>query len=143
MKKKTKVIVTAIMTFLTVIFVYAVLFAGHIDIDVNADGIKAEALFVNTLKTSYTDIEKVELRKDLELGKRTFGFGNLRIEAGHFRNHEFGEYMLYAYTGCKTYIVITEKDNDVIVLNKSDVQGTKKLYDAIRKHSNLQLTCFL
>jgi hypothetical protein len=50
---------------------------------------------------------------------------------GNFQNEEFGEYLLYSYTACKSYVVLTDKEGKVIVLNRPDKAQTEGVYEEI------------
>lgn len=81
---------------------------------------------------AYEDIARVVYREDLQLGKRTGGFGNFKMKAGNFRNEEFGNYTLYAFADCKAYVILY-LDKDVIVLNERNKEKTKQLYEDIQQ----------
>lgn len=131
---------------IAVVLVLAVIFIGYLngfakaDVISDADGIVAKATLVSTLTVPYQDMEKAEMRTDLDIGEKVGGLSTRKVGAGHFRNKEFGDYFLYAHTDFDQYIVITLKhkkqDKDVVVINGADKAETDALFQQITEHLN-------
>lgn len=73
------------------------------------------------------DVLSVSYREDFHTGSRVGGLGSLRLLEGNFNNQEFGNYTLYAYTGCREYVVL-ETAERMVVLNQKTPEETKELY---------------
>ncbi len=88
-----------------VIATYRLLFTGEIKITIKEDAIVFAGgsydMSVNTAK-----IDAYYINDDVDHGRKTNGFDNMKIRAGHFANDEFGNYYLYAYTECEAYLVM-------------------------------------
>jgi hypothetical protein len=50
---------------------------------------------------------------------------------GNFENEQFGNYTLYAYAKAKTAIVITSKNNKVLVIALKSAEKTEDLYASL------------
>lgn len=131
---------------IAVVLVLAVIFIGYLngfakaDVISDADGIVAKATLVSTLTVPYQDMEKAEMRTDLDIGEKTSGLSTGKVGAGLFHNREFGDYLLYAHTNIGEYIVITlkdkVKDQDILVVNGIDKAKTDALFQQITEHLN-------
>ena len=55
----------------------------------------------------------------------------MRLLEGHFANEQFGNYILYAYVRCKSYVVL-QTSGGVVVLNQETPEETKELYERIQ-----------
>ena len=79
----------------------------------------------------YSSIRSVKLAEDLQRGSRKNGVGGPTLQAGHYKNGEFGDYMLYSYTSCDTFVVL-DTEQGIVVLNGKDDAATRKLYSDIQ-----------
>ena len=59
---------------------------------------------------------------------RTNGFGSPKLSMGAFRNGEFGNYTLYAYTNAKEYVVLTS-GGKTLVIGMDDEARTQAIYE--------------
>ena len=84
------------------------------------------------MTVSYADIEIIEIRDDIDPGRRTGGFGSSKFKLGNFRNGAFGDYTLYAFTSCQKLIVMNMKDNSIIAINAEDDTATKALFETLQ-----------
>lgn len=103
---------------------------GDIEFVCGDDSLEISSEYWSDISVNYSDIEEIELRNDVESGKRTNGFGTPRLLLGTFENEEFGLYTRYTYGKCDTCIVIKDGEN-VLVINAEDVKSTQKLYEDI------------
>ncbi|WP_050635259.1 DUF3784 domain-containing protein [Candidatus Stoquefichus sp. SB1] len=116
-----------------VIVVGILMFVGDIHIDYQEQMIQIGATMTKSMDIEYQDIKSVEYVDKLDTGQRTFGIGNAVIEAGKFKNSQFGSYRLYAYKQCHTYVVIHVNET-IVVVNQKTVNETKKIYDQIHSY---------
>lgn len=76
------------------------------------------------------DVVDFEYEKDIDLGKRKFGYGGAKVNMGQFENDKFGNYTLYAYNSCKEYVVLYLED-EVVVINEKTIPETVKIYGEV------------
>nr|WP_243425623.1 PH domain-containing protein [Clostridium paridis] len=120
------------MIFTLVVFciVGIILVTGEVKVKLNDNKIKIAASYWKDQTIAYKDIQSVTYSEDLSIGRRTNGVGSLRLNEGHFNNNLFGDYILYSYTKCKSYIVI-KTNSGIFVVNGKSSEDTKKLYEEI------------
>lgn len=87
------------------------------------------------MTVSYSDIESIELRDDVDPGRRTMGFGSTKFKFGSFSNGAFGDYTLYASTSCTKLVVLHMKDGSILALNNETDDATAALFDALKNRS--------
>ena len=85
---------------------------------------------------AYADIESIELREYIDVGKRINGYGSGKLNLGTFRNSEFGTYQLYSYTECREFIVLQLKENTILVVSGEDEMSTDELYEEMSLRIN-------
>ena len=133
-KNKTeRVVMTVglIVTALILVFVAIVIFVGEIEVSYFEDSFTIQADFWSDLTVEYDEIEAIEYRDSDNVGSRTVGLGGARLYAGSFKNEEFGAYTRYSYVKCKSCVILTVGEN-TLVINGSDAESTKEIYDTIR-----------
>ena len=120
--------------FLIVLFtsIGFLLTTGDVKVNLNDNNIQIEASYWSDKIIDYEDIKSVNIMENIDIGHRTNGLGSFKLNEGHFRNYQFGDYILYSYTKCKTYIVI-ETESDIFVINSESKSDTEKLYEKISK----------
>lgn len=80
---------------------------------------------------TYADIGSIELRDDIDTGKRINGYGSGKLSLGTFQNSEFGTYQLYSYTECDQLVVLHFKDHSILAISGEDKMVTENIYEAI------------
>lgn len=129
-KSKASRILSVILLIFTgaiLIFTGIMMFAGDISVRYGETAFNIEATLWNDYKVKYENIEKIEYREYDSIGDRTNGLGNVRVQAGRFRNEEFGNYTRYSYNGCDCCVVLTVKGRTVVV-NGKDKEKTEEIY---------------
>lgn len=129
-KTAAKIAVAALI--IVLIGTAMLLFTGDIAVHCDETSFRIEASYWLDLELDYSQIEKIEYRRDLDTGMRTNGFGSARLSMGIFQNEEFGAYRLYAYTGAKAFVVLTAEDK-TLVIGMKDAAQTQAVYDALLK----------
>ena len=104
-------------------------FTGKIEAFVEADCIEVKASYVKDIKVAFDKIDSVELRDDVDFGFRVIGFGTPLLSMGAFKNKEFGNYTLYAYTNAKECIVIRSGEEILVI----GVKNTSEIYEKIKE----------
>lgn len=127
-KKLVAFIVVSIIGYLMVTI--APLITGDIKTTINDTELNIVGSYWFDYAVPLDIIEAVSLKEDINLGKRTNGMGSLKLSEGNFRNTEFGNYTLYAYNKCNTYIILDTTDGKVVV-NGETPEETKELYEKI------------
>lgn len=77
----------------------------------------------------YTLIRSISLRSDLKLGISENGVDSSAFQFGTWRNGEFGQYTLCAYTKLPEHIVL-DTAKGIVVFNYQDSDATAHLYEA-------------
>lgn len=124
---RTAVIISTSVAVLILVGAMALMFIGDIETDFSQDSFTVDSPFYNELSVKYSDIDSIELRDEFDPGVRVMGFGSARLLMGNFKNDEFGNYTLYAYTGADSCIVIRSGD-ETLVIAGGDTGETEKIY---------------
>ena len=106
------------------------LYAGDVNVRFEDDGMNIHTSVIGNKRVEYRDIRSVTYEEDMNVGRRTGGIGSFRIQAGGFKNSEFGAYHLYSYTDCHEYVVM-ETVYGVVVINGKTPRETRNLYEKI------------
>lgn len=112
------------------VIVLVLLTTGEIRVTSGEKYITIKASYWKDKGIAYEDIQDITYRETLGTGKRVGGFGSFKLAEGGFRNDEFGNYTLYAYESCNTYIVLNTAE-EIVVINQKTDQQTKKLYEEL------------
>ena len=129
-KRKVGKATGIVMPVLTLVVVGAILFTGNITLHYGEERVEIEMTYYNGASIAYSEIEAIEYRDDFAKGTRAMGYGSPRLSMGAFRNEEFGNYTLYAYTKCDAAVVLTV-DGKKVVVNGKNAEETKAIYDAL------------
>lgn len=125
-------IVTGVIILLSVLLAC---FGGKIDYQFDETSFTINAKGWKGMTVSYSDIESIELRDDVDPGRRTMGFGSSKFKFGIFNNSAFGDYTLYASTSCTKLVVLNMKDGSILALNNETDDATAALFDALKNRS--------
>lgn len=134
-KNKKSLVINIVVSLVIGAFVIIVLFIGDVKITLNDAFLNADASLTTSYDVYYKNIDQIEYVENLELGSRVGGIGNFRIQAGNFKNEEFGKYKLYSYVKCKDYIVL-KVGQQYVVINGKDEKQTKELYHQMQSFIN-------
>lgn len=127
----TAKIVKTVITAAVLIFAAATMFLGRISVEFGGDAFTVSGgTFAGSATIGYSEITDVQLDDSLTIGSRTFGIGSARLQAGRYKNAEFGDYRLYSYSDCHTYVVVHTADG-VLAFNASTPEATKTLYEEL------------
>lgn len=117
------------------LLVAAALYSGDVNVRLEEDGMNIHTSVIGNKRVEYEDIRSVTYEDDMDVGRRTGGIGSFRIQAGGFKNSEFGAYHLYSYTDCHEYIVM-ETVYGVVVINARTPSKTRNLYQEISERAD-------
>ena len=125
-KAKAGMMVTVVICAAVAVF----LLTGDVHIQINEQKMEIQGSYWMAKEILLEDINHVEYRETMNVGRRTNGVGSFRLREGNFQNTEFGNYILYSYTGCKTFVVM-ETDKGIVVVNQKTEDETKALYEKL------------
>ena len=130
--KKMRVPSIAVLIFVVLMLIGSavICFTGNIEMIKGEDALTVKASYYEDLTVRYEDIDALEYRENFEFGSRAYGFGTPRLSMGTFENKELGKYTLYAYTDCKSCVLL-KIDEKVLVLGCESAQEGKALYEAL------------
>ena len=102
---------------------------------VDEESVSATGTFAGATTVKFDDIEEISLESGIDRGKKSFGVDSMKLNAGKFRNDEFGVYNLYAYVDTDVYVVIKYNDEEgeekYMVVNQEDEKSTHEFYDEV------------
>lgn len=122
--------ITGIVTVVIVIILLLVAPAGSVTASLEEEDLKVEAPMVNDL-ILYEDIASIELRDDLNTGRRVGGFGGENVRSGNFQNEEFGRYVLASYNAVPLHIVV-HHSGGVLAFNLETEESTRQMFDQLQ-----------
>ena len=122
--------ISAIVVPLILIGVVILMFTGNIQYEFTDDSLKINATYWQYSVVGYEFVDSIELREDFDFGSRNYGYGSAKLSLGHFKNDEFGNYTLYAYTACDSAVVIKSGEH-VLVITGEDTEETQMLYNTL------------
>ena len=125
---KFKLIGGGIGAVILIAFVSIIMFVGSVGVDMQEDSVTFKATLTTSKRVQYKNIASIEKTTTLGSSRRTGGISNIKINAGHFKNDDFGSYLRYTYVNSDTYIIIMTKDKSVIVVNDESDNKTDILY---------------
>lgn len=127
-------VVKASLLFTAVLFLIigALLFTGEIETVIDEKSITIDSSDWKDYTVPLDHITSVSLVKDLGVGRRTFGLGSFRLSEGNFRNNAFGDYILYAYLSCDSYVVLETTDG-IVAPNAETAEETDALYQTLKQ----------
>ena len=106
------------------------LFTGSMEASCGDTALTIHATWWADLSLSYSEIDTIEYRSNLDTGMRTNGFGSARFSLGTFCNDEFGSYTLYAYTKASEFVVLTAGEK-TLVIGMDEPERTREIYDEL------------
>lgn len=124
-----------IFAFVAVVFVIigVLLVTGEVKVQVEDKNIEIDGSYWEDYKVNIDSIRSISYTENFDTGKRSGGFGSLRLLEGNFRNHEFGNYTLYAYLKCSSYIILDTTSGKVVV-NAETSEETRELYEILKNN---------
>lgn len=135
--KSPKLLITIVIgaVLLVGINIGILMMSGNISVTTDKTKINIAGYSWKDLSINFKDITSVELKSDINIGSKSSGFNNSKLNEGKYKNQAFGEYTLYSYTSCHDFIILTT-NSDKIVLNLKDEKSTKELYELILQNTD-------
>lgn len=131
-KRRARLLTISGISILVVVFCFTLLLTGNISMKYGEESMKIKASWWKDYTIRYDEIESVRCESNLELGSRTGGLGSFKLNEGTFHNDSYGKYTLYAYTDCKTYVVLYTVEGTVVINGMSD-EDTQKIYENMKQ----------
>lgn len=128
--EKTAIKISAFLIPFILIGVTVLMFTGNIQYEFTEEDFRINATYGDYSVVGYEFIDSVEFREDFDFGIRNMGFASAKLSLGNFRNDEFGNYTLYAYTFCDSAVVI-KSGAHILVITGKDHAETQALYDSL------------
>lgn len=130
--KRNARIIKASLVFTAAIFMMVgiVLFTGKIEITIDDNNMVIDGSYWADYNVTLSSIDSISNAETLDVGRRTNGLGSFKLLEGHFKNNEFGDYILYVYLKCDSYIVLDTSDG-IVVINAVTPQETESLYKVL------------
>ena len=122
--------ITVISTVLLVLFLSVVLFYGDIEYSFGEDYLFVDSSMYSDYILRYDAIDSIEYREGNVDGLRVGGYGSFRLLMGWFENDEFGTYMRYTYYRPESCVVVTAKDQTIVLSGKTSAD-TQALYQQL------------
>ncbi len=117
------------------IVILVLMFTGNIQYEFTDAELKINATYGDYSVVGYEFIDTVEYREDFDFGARNMGFGSAKLSIGNFRNEEFGNYTLYAYTASDSAVVIQSGEHILVITGANDIE-TQQLYQTLQGKLN-------
>ena len=127
---KTSIIILCLILGVILVAVAIIMFTGSIKYRVDDSAVTVEATYHEDMVIKFSDIEKIELTKNIGAAKRVFGFGSPTLSLGTFESELLGKFTCYCYTDCTSFVVLSVSGKTV-VLGMSDEAETEALYREI------------
>ncbi len=101
-----------------------------VDVTVGNESFTVKApMFDHTF--TYSEIDEIRYDADFDKGSRRMGYGTDIISSGKWKNAEFGNYELAAYTKVRSCIVISV-GGDIYAFNQSSDDATLNLFNDLK-----------
>ncbi len=122
-----------LISIVIIIVVIPTLFMGGVKVAFQEDSLILKGTMYPDSEFLYQDIEQVEFVEHMEAGQRNVGVGTIKLNLGTYHNNTLGNYLLYGYTACDSYVVIHTKER-IVAVNGKDREQTQNIYEELMKH---------
>ena len=126
-RKKIIIAVSVVLGCILCAVIAFMMFTGSVDVTLTDSDVEVEASFSADFSIAYSDITSIELRKDMDYGKRVIGAANSKVLTGTFNNDEFGRYDLAVNKSVSECVVIHTAD-ETYVINCRSSEATVEMY---------------
>lgn len=109
-----------------------IMFTGDIHVSYHQESFTIEADFISDLTVDYDAITSLELVESANYGMRVSGFNSARLLMGKFRNQDYGNYTLYAYTGNHTAVLLRNQDHILLIAGKTP-EESRAIYETLKE----------
>lgn len=129
--EKNAVIFSSIFVPLVLIGIVVLMFTGNIQYEFKENSLEIRATYGEDASVKYDAIDAIEYREDYDCGIRNVGFASAKLSLGSFKNDEFGNYTLYAYTASDSAVVIKSGEH-ILVITGEDTDATLSLFNTLQ-----------
>ena len=109
-----------------------ILFTGDISYRFGDASFTIEADFWSDLTVEYAEIDSIEYLEEMSYRARTSGYNSPRLSMGAYRNEEYGNFTLYAYTQCKSAVLLRSGEQ-LLLINLETPEATAELYASLKE----------
>ena len=131
-EEKAAIKITAVFVPLILVGVCVLMFTGSIQYEFTEDCLKIDATYGEYSTVGYEFIDSVEFREEFDFGTRNMGFGSAKLSLGNFKNDEFGNYTLYAYTACDSAVVIKSGEHILVITGANEAE-TQTIFQTLQE----------
>lgn len=128
-KQKKKTLITVAVA---LVIVLALNMVGGLKFELGDTGFTAGTAVWKNKTVEYFDIASIKLEDNVDFGKRIGGYGSAKLSIGNFKNSEFGSYTIYAFTQCRTVVVMKLNDGSILVIGGESREASEELYKTIK-----------
>lgn len=112
------------------IIIIVIMFTGKMELDFTDTDLNVKITYWENFHLNYSEIDSAELREDLKIGYRTYGFSSATLSAGNYQNDELGHYILYKEKGAENYLILRTQKG-IVVIADADKDTIESLYEKI------------
>ena len=120
-------IISLVCVPLVLIGITVVMFTGNINITYTENAFTVDSTYYDPLTIDFDAIDEIEIKENISIGAKEFGFNSVKLSLGKFKNDEFGSHTRYTYNSCKTVVVI-KIDGKTLVINDKNDDITREIY---------------
>ena len=114
-------------------------YTGRITIHYDDDSFKLNTSYYLQETVKYDDLDifskyiRYDLRFELDVGEKISGINSSKLQVGKYRNKEYGEYQLYAYTESYIYVVLN-RDSIYLLIGFNNTSDFNKFEENLTSH---------
>lgn len=129
-KERAAGIAVSIIVSLVLIGVGILMFSGDVTVSCGDDSFVIDSTYYGSVEVTYAEVDEITYREDFDIGLRTYGFYSAKLSLGNFNNDELGDYTVYVYNSCDSYVVVRKGEN-YLVFNCETEEKTAEIYSTI------------
>ncbi len=124
---KVSKIITLTVVPLIIIGICIIMFTGNIAITYAEESFTVDSEYYDPLTINYSDIDEIEIKENVKIGVKEFGFNSAKLSLGKFLSDEYGSHTRYTYNACKT-VVVMKIDGKTLIINDKNDDVTREIY---------------
>ena len=127
--KKISIVIVAVI----LVFICVIMFTGNININYTDNSFTIDSTYYSDFTVEYDLIDEYGIieKDDFSVGFKKNGFNSAKLLLGAFKNDEFGNYTIFAFTNSEKYLML--KSNDDILIVGMDNKEISELYKTIEQ----------
>ena len=134
-KKAFWVNLAIVLVLIAVVTIRSLVNGGSdVNFTLEADGLSLSGPGEFTVSVDFKDLTSIEFRDSLGLGDCVTGGSESGYTYGIWKNEEFGEYTLHVLTKVEAYMILTETNGSIVVLNIENAKTTEAFSQNLTEH---------